>query len=201
MTIATYSELVTELESYLNRADYTPRIPTFIALTEARLNRLLDDPEMEVRATATGTGQFTTLPTDFKRLVGISVGGPYYNLEQISGSRITSLDQSVAGDPRYYAIVDGSITFAPIDNAANMTMLYVRRIPALTSGAPSNWLLTLAPDLYLYGALVQANIFGWQDDRVAGFKAMFDEAIEELRRDADNRRWGSAPLAPRLGRT
>ena len=30
MTIATYSELVTELEAYLARTDYTPRVPTFI---------------------------------------------------------------------------------------------------------------------------------------------------------------------------
>lgn len=202
MTIATYSELVTELEAYLNRSDYTPRIPTFLALVESRLNRLLDDPEMEVRATATGTGQFTALPSDFKRLVGISTGGRWFNgLEQVSGSRITSLDQSISGDPRYYAIVDGSITFAPIDTAANMTMLYVRRIPALTAAAPSNWLLTMAPDLYLYGALIQANIFGWQDERVPGFKTLFDEAIAEMRMDADNRRWGSAPLAPRIGRT
>lgn len=201
MTIATYSELVTELEAYLKRTDYTPRIPTFIALTEAKLNRILDDPEMEVRATATGTGQFTTLPSDFKRLVGVSVGGPYFNLEQVSGSRITSLNQTVTGNPRQYAIVDGSITFAPINSAANMTILYVRRIPALTSGSPSNWLLTLAPDLYLYGCLMQAHIFGWQDERVPGFKALYDEAIDELKKDGENRRWGSAPLAPRLGRT
>jgi hypothetical protein len=201
VTIATYSELVTELEAYLNRADYTPRIPTFIALTEARLNRLLDDPEMEVRATAVGTGQFTALPSDFKRLVGVSVGGPYYNLEQVSGSAITSLDQTITGNPRKYAIVDGSITFAPIDSAANITMLYVRRIPALTAAAPTNWLLTLAPDLYLYGCLVQANIYGWQDERVPGFRALFDEAIEELKTDGANRRWGSAPLRPALGRT
>jgi hypothetical protein len=201
MTIATYTELVTELEAYLKRTDYTPRIPTFVALTEAKLNRLLDDPEMEVRATATGTGQYTPLPTDFKRMVGISVGGPYFNLEQVSGADIIGMDQTITGNPRYYAIVDGSITFAPINSAANMTLLYIRRIPPLTAAAPTNWLLTLAPDLYLYGCLMQANIYGWQDERVPGFKALYEEAIEELKRDGDNRRWGSAPLAPRLGRT
>jgi hypothetical protein len=201
VTIATYPELVTELEAYLKRTDYTPRIPTFVALTEAKLNRLLDDPEMEVRATATGTGQYTSLPTDFKRMVGISVGGPYFDLEQVSGADIIGMDQTITGSPRYYAIVDGSITFAPINSAANMTMLYIRRIPPLTAAAPTNWLLTLAPDLYLYGCLMQANIYGWQDERVPGFKALYEEAIEELKRDGDNRRWGSAPLAPRLGRT
>lgn len=200
MTIATYSEIVTELEAYLHRTDMTARIPTFVALTEARLNRLLDDPEMEVRATATGTGQYTTLPADFKRMVGVSVGN-YGPIEQVSGSTITGYDQTVTGVPRQYAIADGAITFAPIDAAANITMLYIRRIPALTAAAPTNWLLSLAPDLYLYGALMQASMFGWDDDRVPGFKALFDEAIAEMRVDSSNRRWGSAPLAPRLGRT
>ncbi len=200
MPIANYTELVTELEAYLNRADFTPRIPTFIQLTEARLNRLLDDPEMEVRTTATGTGQYTTLPADFKRMVGVSTGNDY-KLEQIGAGQLTSLDQTNTGTPRFYAIADGSISFAPINSAANITMLYIRRIPALTAAAPTNWLLDLAPDLYLYGALVQASIFGWDDGRVPGFKALFDEAVDELRTDGANRRWGSAPISPRLGRT
>lgn len=201
MTIATYAELVTEIEAYLDRSDYTARIPTFIRLTEARLNRLLDDPDMEVRATAAATGQYTTLPADFKRLIGISTGGPYYNLKQVSGSAITSLDQTNVGDPRYYALVDGSISFAPINSTVPMTMLYAQTIPALTEAAPSNWLLTRAPDVYLYGALMQAHMFGWFDERVPSIKGLFDEAIEELKQDGANRRWGSAPLAPRLGRT
>ena len=200
MTIAVYSELVTELEQYLARTDYDPRIPTFIALTEAKLNRLLDDPNMEVRATATGSGQYTTLPSDFKRMLGVSTGNNY-RLQEVSESYISGLDQTKTGDPRLYALVGGGITFAPINNAANITMLYVRRIPALTAAAPTNWLLTLAPDVYLYGCLLQAHLFGWYDERIPLFKAAFEEAIGELRADGENRRWGSSPVAPRLGRT
>jgi hypothetical protein len=196
----TYPDLVSALEAYLNRTNYTTQIPTFILLTEAKLNRLLDDPEMEQRATATGTGQYTELPDDFKRMVGVSTGNNF-ELEQVSASQITSVDQTITGDPRKYAIVDGAITFAPINSAASITMLYIRRIPALTAGNPTNWLLTLAPDLYLYGALLEANIFGWNDERVPGFKALFDEGVDQMRVDASNRRWGSSPLAPRLRRT
>ena len=200
MTVGTYSELVTELEAYLDRVDYTARIPTFIKLTEVRLNRLLDDPDMEVRATATATAQYTALPLDFKRMVGVTTGNDYA-LEQVSGGTITSLDQTNVGIPRQYAIVDGSISFSPISTNSAITMLYIRSIPPLTAALPSNWLLTRAPDLYLYGALVQASIYGWNDERVPGFKALFDKAVDEMRTDGANRRWGSAPLAPRLGRT
>lgn len=155
---------------------------------------------MEVRSTITGTGQYTALPADFKRMIGVSTGIGY-KLQQVSGSVITGFDQTITGVPRKFAIADGAITFAPINAAAAISMLYVRRIPGLTVAEPTNWLMTLAPDLYLYGALIQASIFGWDDERVPGFKALFDEAVDELRQDGANRRWGSAPLAPRLGRT
>ena len=199
MTIATYTELVTELEAYLKRSDYTPRIPTFISLTEARLNRLLDDPEMEVRATATGFGQYTTLPSDFKRMIGVSTGN-YFELQQVSSSQISSMNQSITGEPQKFAISDGSISFAPINSAAPITMLYVRRIPPLTAAAPTNWLLTQAPDLYLYGCLLQSHLYGWYDERIPLFKAAYDEAIAEMKIDGETRRWGSAPIRPRLGR-
>ena len=108
--------------------------------------------------------------------------------------------RDVSGTPRSYAIVDGSITFAPGNVTTPITMLYRRRLPALTAASPTNWLLTLAPDVYLYGALTQAEGFLAEDDRVAGWKSMFDEAIAELRMDGARRKWGAGPIAPRINR-
>jgi len=79
-------------------------------------------------------------------------------------------------------------------------MVYRRRIPALSATTTTNWLLDLAPDAYLYGALVQAEAFLAEDDRLPMWKAAFDEAINELRADADKRKWGAGPLAPRIDR-
>ena len=55
-------------------------------------------------------------------------------------------------------------------------------------------------ELYLDGVLVQA--FGWDnaDDRGAGWKGIFEEAIGELRQDAARRKWGAGTLAPRIMR-
>lgn len=196
----TYADLVAALEGYLNRTDYTARVPTFITMVEAKLNRLLDDPEMEQRAVLNGTAQYTTLPDDFKRLIGVTtgIGLP---LKQVTGSEITSLSQTGTGEPRQFALVDGAITFAPVSTINQISILYTRRIPGLSASNPTNWLLDRAPDLYLYGALMQAHIYGWNDERVPGFKALFDEAVEEMRADASNRRWGGSPLRPSIART
>lgn len=197
MSIGTYSALVSAVGDWLDRDDLAARAPTFIQLAEARLNRLLDDPEMEVTATTTAEGDLTTLPEDFGGMVSVSTGNGI--LKAVGPAEFASF-RTASGTPRNYAIIDNSITFAPGNSTAAITMVYRRRIPPLTAAAPTNWLLTLAPDAYLYGALMQAEGFLAEDDRVSGWKSMFDEAIAELRLDGARRKWGAGPIAPRINR-
>jgi hypothetical protein len=195
--ITNYDGLVAKLETWLDRDDLDADVDTFIQLTEARLNRLLDDPEMEVTTETAASGDYTALPADFGSMVSISTGDG--QLKQVGTVEFSTFD-STSGIPRYYTIQDGSIGLYPRNSTATIRMVYRRRIPALTSGSPTNWLLTLAPDVYLYGCLVQA--FGWDqdDDRVGGWKSLFDEAVAELRSDGARRKWGPGPIAPRIRR-
>jgi len=195
--IADRNSLIAAVGDWLDRDDLAARAGTFIQLAEARLNRLLDDPEMEVTATYSADGDWTPLPEDFGSMVSISTGNGSL---QATGPVEFASYRSIGGTPRRYSIYDGGIGFAPTNASATIALVYKRRLPALSESTPTNWLLTLAPDAYLYGALVQAEGFLAEDDRVAGWKAMFDEAIGELRGDADKRRWGSGPIAPRINR-
>jgi hypothetical protein len=199
MSIATFTELKTVIGDWLDRDDLAARASDFIRLTEVRLNRLLDDPDMEQISTATASGASTALPDDFGSMVSISdgIGRP---LMPMGSGEFSGIDRSIAGEPRYYTIEDGSITFAPANSTAAIRMVYRRTIPALTEAAPTNWLLTRAPDVYLYGALVQASAFLAEDDRIGLWKSAFDEAIAELRSDGARRKWGAGPLAARVRR-
>jgi hypothetical protein len=195
----TYSDLVSDLEAYLNRTDFTTRIPRFIQLTENRLNRLLDDPDMEVIATAVTAGQYLALPDDLGEIRSINVGA--YRLKQATAADFSGFP-AISGIPSTYGVFDGQLAFAPIPaTGSGVTILYTRRIPELNAGNPTNWLIERAYDVYLYGCLLQAHVFGWFDERIPLFKSAYDEAIDELRMDGQKRRLGAAPLAPRLGRT
>jgi hypothetical protein len=130
-------------------------------------------------------------------MVSIS-SGDGYRLAPMSDVEYAAL-QPISGIPRYYSVREGKVYYYP--GSANVTLVYRRRIPALTSTSPTNWLLDLAPDAYLYGALVQASAFLVEDQRAAAWKGMFDEAIVELRGDAARRKWGAGALAPRIRRT
>lgn len=192
--IGTYSDLVSAVGDWLDRDDLSTRAATFIQLAEARLNRLLDDPDMEVSVTLTGDG--AALPADFGSMVSIGTadGNPLTEMGNIEYAAILP----ISGISRYYTIREGKVYYVP--GAANPTLVYRRRIPALTADNATNWLLDLAPDVYLYGSLVQAEGFLAEDDRVAGWKEMFDESINELRIDGARRKWGAGPIAPRIRR-
>jgi hypothetical protein len=188
------ADLIDTLGEWLDRDDLETKADTFIVLTEARLNRLLEDPDMEVSTTLTGDG--ASLPVDFGSMVSIGTSDGY-PLAQMGNEEYAAI-RPISGISRYYTIRAGKIYYVP--GSANPTLIYRRKIPALTSSNTTNWLLDRAPDVYLYGCLVQA--FGWDmdDDRVAGWKGMFDEAINELRTDGARRKWGAGPIAPRIRR-
>lgn len=191
----TYADLLEDVADTLDRDDVETRLPRWIRLVESRLNRLLQDPDMEVAATLTGDG--AELPADFGEMVSIGTA---------DGNRLTPMGnveyaavRPFSGISRFYTIREGKIYYAP--GSANTTLVYRRSIPPLTAAAPSNWLLTRAPDVYFYGVLLQAN--AWDTDTAAatGWKNLWDEAIAELRIDASRRKWGAGPLAPRIRRS
>ena len=199
MPLASYSDLVDAISAWLNKGTaLAARIPDFIRLTESRLNKVLDDPAMEVRATSTVAGRYLTLPDDFGSLRSISVGG--VRLKGATQGDFSGFSPQ-SGDPLTYGIAGNQLEFAPVPGSGSVEIVYSRSIPALSEDRTTNWLLDRSPDAYLYGSLLHAEFFGWNDERLPTIKAFYDDAVDALQQDAAKRRWGAAPLAPRLGRT
>ena len=75
MAIGTYAELKTAVANWLDRDDLTDRIPEFISLAEARMNRVLRIRLMEGKYTAsTVAGQRNyALPTGYIQMRNFQV--------------------------------------------------------------------------------------------------------------------------------
>jgi hypothetical protein len=135
-----YPDLVDQLEGYLNRTDYTTRIPFFIQMTEAKLNRVLDDPKMEVSYTVATAGQFIDLPDDFGELKSINVGGYRLNgshdVADFSGFR-----NGCGHSAQLWHLQRPDRLRSGSCNGLGVTMVYTRRIPPLNEASPVNWLL------------------------------------------------------------
>jgi hypothetical protein len=180
MAINSYATLVNAVTEWLTRdqdATLIARIPDFIVLAEAKFNRTLFVRQMEARSTAlvdmtSKEPEFISLPSDFQsmRRVRLSsvTGKPC--LEFKSGTQMDEYrfgTSDVAAQPRYFTMFGTEMELAPTpDQEYTIEMVYRQNIPPLAANSP-NWLLTLAPDLYLYGALLESAPYLKED---AGFK-------------------------------
>jgi hypothetical protein len=205
MAITNYAQLQTAVANWLARDDLTDRIPEFIVLAEAKFNRDLRSNLMEKRSQATislsnDEPEFVTLPSDFQsmrriRLSGVQ-GKPH--LRFLNG---TQLDEyrygrdNVPGQPRYFTIIGDEIELCPTpDQEYTLEMVYRAKL-GLSDVVTTNWLLSVAPDLYLYGALLESAPYIKEDARIATWSAGFNYALESVNRLAADQAYGPAPVA------
>ena len=191
--ISNYSSLQSAVSEYLARDQDTTlvsRIPSFIQLAEAKLNRQLFVRQMERRAIAVvdlGSAEpnFIELPSDFQsmrriRLTSVRGQPPLEFKSGVQLDEYRSRICNVAGQPRYFSLFGDQIELAPRPDAAyTIEMVYRRTIPPLASN-DSNWLLMLAPDLYLYGALLESAPYLKEDGRIQTWGLGFSTALADL---------------------
>jgi hypothetical protein len=211
-TIASYSDLVAAVTEYLARDQDTTliaRIPSFIQLAEAKFNREIYVRQMETRSTTTvdmnsSEPAFIALPDDFQsmrrvRLSSVS-GKPLLDFRstiQLDEYRLSSGD--VAGQPLYFTIFGTEMELVPTPDAAyTIEMIYRANIPALTSINTANWLLTLAPDLYLYGTLLETAPYLKEDERIQTWATGFKIALDGLNMLGMTSTFNASPLTIRI---
>lgn len=194
MTLVTdYTTLQTVVVEYLARDQDTTliaRVPTFIQMFEAKMNRELFIRQMEQRSVTTvdittSEPEFISLPTDFQsmRRVRLSsvTGKPL--LEFLSGTQMDELrlkSGNIAAQPRYFTIFGAELELLPTpEQNYTVEMVYRKNLPPLSSNT-SNWLLSLAPDLYIYGALLETAPYIKEDARIQTWGLGFQSARDSL---------------------
>ena len=283
--INTYATLQTAVANWLDRSDLTDRIPEFITLAEARMNRILRIRIMEsvkVMSLVGGTKRYP-LPSDYLQLRTVkftrsalatdtlasdmtdsqntavltdatpsggilssgfsSSGTVMIGLEQmtytgISTNTLTGVTRGVNGTtaaehnagnvvaeiyptftagsisektrpiypiqyvspellsrvyagnstgvPKVYTMRAGYLLFGPVPSSIyNLEIDYFAKVAALSDSATTNDMLTNNPDVYLYGALLEAEPFLMNDERVQLWGIAFKQAMDDLQLQDD----------------
>jgi hypothetical protein len=185
MALSTYTELKASVADWLNRTDLTSVIPDFIALAEAQIERTLRTRQMIVRATASIDTEYSAVPADFLETKSIKLNtNPVTALTFESVDALDSLKSTTyisAGKPQYFSIVGGQVRVLPVpDSTYTAELIYYAKLSKLSGSNATNWLLTQAPDVYLYGSLMQAAPYLKDDSRVAVWAAIYTRGLEEL---------------------
>ena len=204
MPLSTRSELISSIEDWLNRDDLTAIIPDFITLVEAEMKRTLR------RATESTTIYISAGnmngPSDMAEPIHLrlSSGDPYKdgNLLLCTPEMLTDVRQRtgyVQGRPTHYAFYDGQLQFAPIpDQSYDGILLYAQQLTPLTASNPTNAVLTESPDLYLFGALLQAAPYIEHDERLAVWQFKFDNAMAQMNEMRERESYGAGLKEARL---
>jgi hypothetical protein len=163
---------------------------------------------METRTTLTvstllASPEFLDLPTDFQtvrsvRLSGV-VGKPRLNfLSQTQMEDYRYSIDNIAGQPTYFSLIGSQIELAQTPNQNyTVELIYRGNIPALASNA-TNWLLTAAPDLYLYATLMEASPYIQNDSRVGLWATGVQTVMDQLNLLAERQSFDSSPTTVSL---
>lgn len=185
MALSTYTELKASIADWLNRTDLTSVVPDFIALAEAQIERTLRTRQMIVRATASIDTEYSAVPADFLETKSIKLNtNPVTALVFESIDALDSLKSTTyisPGRPGYFGIVGGQIRVLPVpDSTYTAELIYYAKLSKLSGTNANNWLLTQAPDVYLYGSLMQAAPYLKDDSRIPVWAAIYTRGLEEL---------------------
>lgn len=203
MALGTNAELKTSIAGWLNRDDLTAVIPDFITLAEAEMRRRLR------RATESTTIYVATGnmdgPSDMAEPISLwlDTADPYRDKplrlgtpEMIAERRAR---EGTTGRPDLYAFYDGQLQFAPEpDQSYDGILLYAQQLTPLTTDESYNAVLTEAPDLYLFGALLQAAPYLEHDERIAVWYQKFNDGIDQLNEMRERESYGAGIKEARL---
>ena len=198
MAISTYSELQTAVANWLDRDDLTARIPEFIALAEARFNRVLRLRSMEAKYTANTVAaqRNLALPASYIQMRNFQVNTrPLTTLSYVTPEIYDRLwGGSTQGTPKFYTILANGVSLGPIPaSVQEVEMLFYKKFDNLSVSTTTNWMITNAPDIYLYGSMLEAEPFIMNDERVPLWAQALQQGISDLQeQDNKDRHSGSA---------
>lgn len=193
-----YEFLKAEIADWMHRPDLLGKIPTFIQMIESKMSEDITAKAMQTVDTLVvdGISAYVNLPEDFKGMVRIGLPGKQ-PLRLATAEEIASEDSGHVGEPILYAIVGSQLQLLPAPDAAyTLGIVYERRIPALSDGSTTNWLLKRSLNAYLFGALMMASVYVKNEGDIGKYQALYQDAINGI----NNTDWNSsASLRVRAG--
>ena len=197
MAISSYSELKTGIENYAANTENTSRLDEFIALCENRMwyghgdkgdpfySAPLRITGMESTGDLTISAQTAAQPTGFlyARRLYLDIS-PKQDVDYLAPDRFwqsTEAQLSTTGKPKLFTIESTNFTFAPSpDDTYTGKLLYYAKLTGLSSSNTTNWIITNAPQLYLYGCLLEFYIYTRNDAEIQKYAQLFSGAINSM---------------------
>lgn len=199
--ITNYATLQQSIADYLARDDLTSYIPNFVQNTENKLRRTLNLRNEETALSVAISSGTATVPTDFKALkFAYYDGTPVHLLQWVAIEELYRdyPDRSEQTEsPSVISREGANFVFGPVASTGTLKGIYYAKQDPLETTDPS-WYVTNAPELLLYGSLMEAAPFIHDDPRLATWQQLFTDALNTLREENDNAEVSKGQLIQRV---
>lgn len=202
MAISDYSELKTAVTTWMTRSDVAGEAADFIALAEAALNRELGVIETETAITGTvGLRRISVSSLNPVEPIALFLAEAGLDEVEMTAKEDGTFPYRVdSGYPRYWSFGNNNIDFdSPLDQAYPFRFRYRERF-ALSDAAPTNWLLTYHPDLYLAAVLIWGGVFIQDNDTTARWASILSSALPSVKNILAQSKRSTATVDPALMR-
>lgn len=200
--ITDYASLQSAITDWILRDDLSPeRVQDFIRLAESKMDMTLRSRELKVEIAVNAGADGNTrvpIPADYNQLILMQpVGGwevvdgvlttntlpGLQPLVPISFNMLRASSAQPGAHPLVFAEVPNGSDWElwPMGGQFIISIWYFQKVPKLSDENPTNELLTNWPDLYLAGAMIEAEIFlkTPQAER-GGWVQMYGALIQQL---------------------
>jgi len=182
-----FSDFSTQVAEWANRQDWSPTLVTsFIRMAEAKLNRELRIDRMINFADGQIISRAAQLPDDWLAMdlvrVANDTGADGY-LPARYKSRDEFFNQRDSQTWMYYTLEGRSMYFGgtpvPVDGVI-YKIAYYGEVPVF-SDTQASWVYTKYPSLYLFAALMHADLHAvGEEDKAANMKQWVEDEIQKL---------------------
>lgn len=202
--ITSYATLQTEIAATLARDDLTTYIPQFIQFAENKLYRTLNLRNEETALSVNVSSGVAAVPSDFKALKFA-----YYDGNAAQVLQWVELDElyrdypnrssGASSSPAVISREGSNFVFGPVaaDGTAALKGIYYAKQDPLRTTDPS-WYVTNAPEVLLYGSLLEAEAFIMNDPRLLVWREFYRDAVETLKQEESNSRHPTQALKVRI---
>ena len=198
--ITDYATLQTAVGDYLARDDLTGFIPNFIQNTENKLYRSLNLRNEETALSVSISSGVAAVPSDFKALkLAYFDETPAKILSWVALEEIYRdyPDRSSNSTPAVISREGANFVFGPRSKDGTLTGIYYAKQDPLRTTDPS-WYVTNAPEVLLYGSLLEAAPFIHNDERLPTWQTLFNEAVATLQEEESNSHTSMGSLRVRV---
>ena len=187
MALSNFTNISAKVQEWLNRQGADPvttNVEDFIILAQRRITRDVRIPPMEVLTTLVLTANRAPIPSamlDVKEMIAYD-GENAWDVYRSTFSKVRSkrLQLHLKG-PDVFDTVADNFEFGPaLSSGVAVDLVYYQELDFISTSVATNWFSLFAPELILYGALVEASVFLKDFEQEQKYERKYTQGLDLL---------------------